>query len=189
MKQFTKKPLTISAIQMPDYGKEPSAELLDMIDEHGWWCEDESLTIPTLEGEHIANPRDWIIKDIEGEFYLCKPDIFEATYEPTINLEDENFSFGIALAQLKRGYRVARKGWNGKGMFVFLVNGSTFIVNREPLLSIMGEGTEVKYHAHIDMKTADGQVVPWLASQTDMLADDWCIVEKTNEPVPGNKNE
>lgn len=89
----------------------------------------------------------------------------------------ENMSFSRALELVKEGHRVARAGWNGKGMFIFLVNGSKFIVNREPLLSIMGEGTEVKYHAHVDMKTADGQVVPWLCSQTDMLADDWCVVE------------
>lgn len=83
--------------------------------------------------------------------------------------------FGEALAHLKAGGRVAREGWNGKGMFLFLVPGSTFEVNREPLLSIMGAGTKVNYHAHIDMKTAQGTVVPWLASQTDVLAEDWAL--------------
>ena len=68
--------------------------------------------------------------------------------------------FGDAIRALKSGKRVAREGWNGKGMFLFLVNGSTFTANREPLLSIMGEGTQVQYHAHIDMKTAQGYVVP-----------------------------
>jgi hypothetical protein len=82
-------------------------------------------------------------------------------------------NFSAALEDIKRGHRVAREGWNGKGMFVFLVAGSVFRVNREPLMSILGEGTEVTYRAHIDMKTADGSVVPWVASQTDILADDW----------------
>jgi len=86
-------------------------------------------------------------------------------------------NFGDAIAALKAGKRVARAGWNGKGMFLFLVNGSTFTVNREPLLSILGEGTQVQYHAHIDMKTAQGYVVPWLASQADMLSEDWELVE------------
>ncbi len=85
-------------------------------------------------------------------------------------------NFGDALQALKDGKRVARAGWNGKGMFLFLVPGSTFSVNREPLLSIMGEGTQVQYHAHIDMKTAQGYVVPWLASQADLLSEDWEIV-------------
>lgn len=82
-------------------------------------------------------------------------------------------NFGQALDALKAGKRVCRAGWNGKGMFLFLVPGSTFKVNRAPLLGIYPEGHEVQYHAHIDMKTAQGYVVPWLASQADMLADDW----------------
>ncbi|MGJ0393032.1 MAG: DUF2829 domain-containing protein [Methylocystis sp.] len=84
--------------------------------------------------------------------------------------------FSKALEAIKAGHRVARSGWNGKGMFLFLVPGSVFKVNREPLLSILGEGVEVQYHAHIDMKTAQGTIVPWLASQTDVLADDWEII-------------
>lgn len=141
-----------------------------------------SIQIKTLEGNHCVSPNDWIIKGIKGELYPCKPDIFEATYDvaddvPAGNGAAGGLSFSQALEAVKNGLRVARKGWNGKGMFIFLVNGSKFIVNREPLLSIMGEGTEVSYHAHVDMKTADGQVVPWLCSQTDMLADDWEIVE------------
>ena len=86
-------------------------------------------------------------------------------------------TFGQAIEALKQGKKVARAGWNGKGMFLFLVPGSTFKVNRSPLLGIHPEGTEVNYCSHIDMKTADDKVVPWLASQTDVLAEDWDIVE------------
>lgn len=93
-----------------------------------------------------------------------------------------NMNFGQALEALKEGKRVARAGWNGKNMFLFLVPGSNFRVNREPLMSIMGEGAEVTYRPHIDMKDAEGKVVPWLASQSDMLADDWWIVV----PLGGN---
>jgi len=81
--------------------------------------------------------------------------------------------FSKALENVKSGLRMQRQGWNGKGMFVFLVPGSAFTVNRAPLLGIYPAGTEINYHAHIDMRTADGQIVPWLASQTDILADDW----------------
>lgn len=84
-----------------------------------------------------------------------------------------NLDFGAVVRGLKQGKRFARSGWNGKGMFIFLVPGSTFTVNREPLLSILGEGTQVDYHGHVDMRTATGQIVPWLCSQTDMLAEDW----------------
>lgn len=84
--------------------------------------------------------------------------------------------FGQALKRVKGGQKLARSGWNGKQMFIFLVPASTFTVNRPPLLGIYQEGTEINYHAHIDMKTADNQIVPWLASQADLLADDWVIV-------------
>jgi len=82
-----------------------------------------------------------------------------------------------ALNALRAGKKVAREGWNGKGMFLFLVPGSTFKVSRPPLLGIYPEGAEINYCPHIDMKTADGKVVPWLASQTDVLAEDWKTVE------------
>lgn len=90
--------------------------------------------------------------------------------------KESMMDFGDAVRAMKSGKRVAREGWNGKGMFLFLVNGSTFKVNREPLVSILGEGTQVQYHAHIDMKTAQGYVVPWLASQADILSEDWIEV-------------
>lgn len=97
--------------------------------------------------------------------------VFEDAYQPTGAM-----SFGHALQALKDGHLVSRAGWNGKGMYLFLVPGSSFKASREPLLSIMGEGADVQYHAHIDMKTAQGFVVPWLASQADMLADDWVLL-------------
>jgi hypothetical protein len=83
-------------------------------------------------------------------------------------------NFSDALVALKRGERVRRKGWN-KGMYLFLVDGSEFQVNRVPLNKIYPEGTWVTYHAHIDMFTAEGYVVPWLASQADLLDEDWEI--------------
>jgi hypothetical protein len=85
--------------------------------------------------------------------------------------------FGDAIRAMKQGAKVARAGWNGKGMFLFLVPGSTFKVNRPPLLGIYPEGTEINYHAHIDMKTADNKVVPWFASQTDVLSEDWLTID------------
>jgi hypothetical protein len=86
--------------------------------------------------------------------------------------------FSEALEIIKHGGHVAREGWNGKGMFLFLVPGSRFAVNRAPLLGIYPEGTVIDYRPHIDMKTAQGDVVPWVASQSDLLANDW--VEVTN---------
>lgn len=88
-----------------------------------------------------------------------------------------HMNFSQALDAIKAGKKVSRSGWNGKNMFVFLVPGSRFKVNRAPLLGIYPEGTEIDYHAHVDMRTATGQIVPWLVSQTDLLADDWGVIE------------
>ena len=84
---------------------------------------------------------------------------------------------GWAIKEMRNGNKVQREGWNGKGMFLFLVSGSQFQVNRPPLLGIYPEGTVIDYCPHVDMKTADGKIVPWLASQTDLLATDWQVME------------
>lgn len=88
--------------------------------------------------------------------------------------------FSEALILLRNGTLIQREGWNGKGMFLYYVDGSQFVVNRPPLNNIFPEGTVIDYHPHIDMKTASPegtQCVPWLASQTDILAKDWQIVK------------
>lgn len=95
----------------------------------------------------------------------------------------KTFDFRDALAHLKQGRLVAREGWNGKAMFIYLVPGSTFEVSRAPLLGIFAEGTKLQYLPHIDMRTATGACVPWLASQTDILAEDWVLV---TPPAAGN---
>lgn len=87
--------------------------------------------------------------------------------------ENNMNGIGWAIKEMQNGAKVARAGWNSKGMFLFLVPGSTFQVNRAPLLGIYPEGTEINYQSHIDLKTADGQIVPWNASQSDLLATDW----------------
>ena len=89
-------------------------------------------------------------------------------------------NFGEALEALKQGKLVARKGWNGKGMFLFLTSGTDPKQRdlRHPVYQTLFKNQEsVKIGAHIDMKAADGSVViGWLASQTDMLSNDWEIV-------------
>ena len=81
--------------------------------------------------------------------------------------------FGKALTALKNGKRVARAGWNGKGMWLRLIGPAD---NRHELLD-RGDGVcvEMSCDAFIQMKTAGNTLVPWLASQTDILADDWCM--------------
>ena len=68
---------------------------------------------------------------------------------------EATFGFDKALTGIKAGERWTRRGWNGKGLFVFLVPGSQFKVNRAPLLGIFPEDTLISYHPHIDMRTHD----------------------------------
>lgn len=93
-----------------------------------------------------------------------------------MNVDDTVRDIGWAVKQLRNGMRVARQGWNGKGMFLYLVDGSQFAVNRAPLLGIYPAGTTVQYREHVDMKTAQGDCVPWVCSQSDFLATDWDLV-------------
>ena len=106
---------------------------------------------------------------------------------------EATFSFGEAIKYLKRGSKVARKGWNGKGMFIFMRPEDSLptnmIVNQVKSLPESfkrwvannhgySETDRIKFTAYLCMKAADGTVVNgWLASQTDMLANDWMIVK------------
>ena len=87
----------------------------------------------------------------------------------------DNLSFGQAIEALEAGRKVARSGWNGKGMFLYYVPANSYPAQTEAARSTFGD--MVPYGAYIAMKTAQDNVVPWLASQTDVLAKDWQIVE------------
>jgi hypothetical protein len=87
--------------------------------------------------------------------------------------------FSGALCALKTGFRICRSGWNGKKMFLFFNPGSeVYVTEGRPLASAFPVGTKCKMPPYIMMKTAaeDLRFVPWLASQTDILAEDWMIV-------------
>lgn len=83
-------------------------------------------------------------------------------------------NFGKAIEALKSGEKVARSGWNGKGMFLYHVPANSYPAQTDAARSEFGD--MVPYGAYIAMKTAQDNVVPWLASQTDVLAEDWQIV-------------
>jgi hypothetical protein len=89
VRKFRKKPVVIEAVQFPGLnGDNPCFDpVIKAFPEaakwKGWLHDDGTwrLDIPTLEGVVTASPGDWIIKGVAGEFYPCKPDIFEQTYE------------------------------------------------------------------------------------------------------------
>lgn len=89
MAKFRKKPVVIDAVQFPGPAIDNRVGVLAFDDwmvankgKHKCRYRGDKLIISTLEGDHEARPGDWIIKGVKGELYPCKPDIFEATYEP-----------------------------------------------------------------------------------------------------------
>lgn len=83
--------------------------------------------------------------------------------------------FGAALDMIRAGGKVARAGWNGKGMWVALSPGFVLpasCVYSNAVAESIGTGVGV-FRPYLIMKTVEGEYVPWLASQTDLLATDW----------------
>ena len=188
VKDYVKKQVVIQAIVWNGNNVE---ELDSFMDSSGYHFDDGDfdLYIETLEGDHKANKGDYIIKGVKGEFYPCKPDIFEMTYEEVQKCEcapandnwKKNRSFSAAIEWLKEGHKVTRKGWNGKGMYLWHVPEATVPkewIKDKGLLEAIGENESMECLGFIRMKTADGKILSgWLASQTDMLSEDWEIYE------------
>lgn len=97
-----------------------------------------------------------------------------------------NLTFGEAIEAVKLGHSIQRAGWNGKGMYVFLNKGSVSVDLWDTMQSFggvssahfeVGDKDTLVRMPNLNMKAADGSIVTgWLASQTDILAEDWQIV-------------
>lgn len=107
-------------------------------------------------------------------------EVFENAYKS----EGEGLSFGDAIEMLKRGKLVARKGWNGRGMFIFMLSGGkvpTKAIHDPALAKVVEKATGGKTFdalPTIRMKTADNAILTgWLASQSDIFANDWEVIQ------------
>ncbi len=124
----------------------------------------------------------WLHKALAEYDYKLRPPLdsekLEACDRPEMRLKD--MAFGSAITAMKDGHRVARSGWNGKGMWLVLVQPDDDAnVPPRPAYAVNGIVDDATNGClpWIGMKTADNKFVPWLASQTDVLAEDWQIVE------------
>ncbi len=141
--------------------------------------------------EYLDSPNK-VHENHKGYISWSPKDVFDRAYKTSGNL-----TFGAALEAVKQGALVARKGWNGKGMFVFMRPSDELTTEFIPKVKSLPQSvkdyidqyvddksnpgetglTKVKFTAYLCMKAADGSIVNgWLASQTDMLAEDWCIL-------------
>ena len=154
------------------------------------------LGISNNEHELMYKTEGYRVKYEDGYQSWSPKDVFEKAYRKISNL-----TFGLAIEALKQGKRVARAGWNGKGMFIFMRPADElnveFVIDKVKSLpqsikdyylqDIVNERGEripaeeddvVKFTAYLCMKAADGSIINgWLASQTDMLSEDWTILE------------
>lgn len=92
--------------------------------------------------------------------------------------EGDLVDFGTALHLMELGERVQREGWNGKGMFVYIVPAASYPAQRNAKGVLVGDYPDdmVPYSSYIALKSASGEVVPWTISQSDALATDWQLV-------------
>lgn len=111
----------------------------------------------------------------EGYISWSPKEVFEAAYE-SVN----KMSFSSALILLKEGKKVARKGWNGSGMYVVKMDGYPEGVMANAETSAKHDiplGTPVVVLPYFTLKTASGAISTWVASSTDLAAEDWMLVE------------
>lgn len=120
----------------------------------------------------------------ENGVYVGEADTLEKAKENALKIKEtqelaDEFDFGMALHLLKAGQKVARKGWNGAGQFVYYVPANKYPADQNPNSPIKGhfENDEVPYRAYLALKTAQNDVATWQPSISDVLADDWVIVE------------
>lgn len=150
---------------------------------------DQGFLVEYLDGGKANTPH------YKGYVSWSPKDVFEKSYSPSAGL-----SYGLALEAAKLGKRISREGWNGKNMFVFQrpaaelsVRDVIEVVQSVPhsvkkfldekyngdYLKASGNGEfTVKFLPYLCMYSATGEIVNgWLASQTDMLSNDWCILD------------
>lgn len=105
----------------------------------------------------------------DGYLSWSPKDVFEKAYRQT-----DSMNFGLAIEAAKMGKKIARKGWNGKNQYVELAGGISYVNGDARIVNVNHEAIGNKALAFVG---TSGVQMGWLASQADMLADDWYIVE------------
>jgi hypothetical protein len=162
--------------------KQQLLRYIDSAIEHG---EIEGITL-TIENpdmnlpEEIYNPienakykRDYIEKAYDDELCLKANPKIKIT-DCACRLYSETGTFGWALSMLKRGFKVARKGWNGKNQYIELATNISYVNSNKEIINVNHSSMGNKAIAFVG---TSGVQLGWLASQSDMLSNDWKEVE------------
>lgn len=131
-------------------------------DENG---SDEGYLVEYLDG---GEPNH---KDFTGYISWSPKEQFDKGYN-----SNGSYSFGDVLLLLEEGKRVARKGWNGKDMFVYLVPANKYLAVTDAAIEHYGAGQYVPYNAYFALKNPDDTVSTWVPSVNDCMAKDWYII-------------
>lgn len=110
-------------------------------------------------------------EDFAGYVSWSPKEQFDNAYRETSGL-----TFGLAIEAMKKGAKVARTGWNGKGLFAYYVPPASYPVQTGAAKGHFGEGAMVPYNAYFAIKNVDETVSTWVPSINDCLADDWVLV-------------
>lgn len=193
MNRYVKKPIAIEAVKWKGFnndeikdfaGDSVKIEVIREGDADNGIPPSVDCSIETLEGVMKANVGDYIIKGVNGEFYPCKQDIFEKTYDKA---DDSSvMRFGDAIEVLKQGGTVRRSGWNGKGLMVFKqvpAHIDSDIIPKMQSLPQSAKDLILKSKGFIDYTSQcliynenTGRADSWVPSISDVFAEDWEIV-------------
>ena len=132
----------------------------------------EEMAQYEADGWEFSKKEDgYIIRYADGYEHWLPRDVFEKHFDLPIGA-----GFDLAIQAVKIGARIARRGWNGKGMYVFLAEGQSIEFSTSADMSEFNN-QEVEVGDMLVLRTAQGTLQPgWLATQSDILADDWYIV-------------
>jgi Protein of unknown function (DUF2829) len=116
------------------------------------------------------------VKYEDGYTSWSPKDAFEAAYRTSEPGMIQTLTFGDALHYLKLGKKLARNGWNGKGMFVYMVPAASYPAQTGAAKSFFGDGSMVPYQAYMAIKNANDTVSTWVPSVNDCLSNDWMVL-------------
>ena len=193
MNRYVKKPIAVEAVKWKGFnnheiedfaGDSVKIEVIREGDADNGIPPSVDCSIETLEGVMKANVGDYIIKGVNGEFYPCKQDIFEKTYD---KVDDSSvMCFGDAIEVLKQGGTVRRSGWNGKGLMVFKqvpAHIDSDIIPKMQSLPQSAKDLILESKGFIDYTSQcliynenTGRADSWVPSISDVFAEDWEIV-------------
>lgn len=138
----------------------------------GYWIkEDDTVKMYCKDGRVLD------IRESEDVFYTLSniaSEDWKLAEDEEIHLDVHTFTFGEAIRRLKVGQKVSRKGWNGKGQYIQLATGISYKLGAGKIVNCTHEDIGNKAIAFIG---TSGVQMGWLASQADMLAEDWIVVE------------